>query len=356
MIKIIQKTIFILAGLLMPVVSFAQNPADVGVPAGGASSGKTATELLDSVAEVVQMLIPIVIGLGVLVFLWGIVKYISSPDPKSKKESITFMTWGIISLFVMVSIWGIVFLLQDAFLGGTDNSRAPEKEVAGLKEIPKSEGSGLSGGTPILEALKRVGDIVADAIPIVILIAVLLFLFGVLRYGFSTDAKNKEMARSFITWGVVALTVMVFVWGFVVVLQRTVFEDTNPSELGSSGEAVESLTKDPGIEGDPFDKPSGSGVNKVILELANIIQTALPVLVTIGIFLFLWGVFKYTSTENAKKKADALAFMGWGIGLLLILGATWGFTKMIGDSVGINLEEQPKLGKDPVNVNSLIIQ
>lgn len=354
MTKIIQKTIFILAGLLLPVISFAQNPADVGVSNG--SAGKTATELLDSIADVVQRLIPIVIGLGVLVFLWGIVKYISSPDPKSKKESITFMTWGIISLFVMVSVWGIVFLLQDAFLGGTNQSQAPEKEVAGLKEIPKSEGSGLSGGTPILEALKRVGDIIADTIPIVILIAVLLFLFGVLRYAFSTDAKNKEMARSFITWGLVALTVMVFVWGFVVILQQTVFKDTNPADPGSSGEAVESLTKDPGIEGDPFDKPSGTGVNKVILELANIIQTALPVLVTIGIFLFLWGVFKYTSTENAKKKAEALSYMTWGIVLLLILGATWGFTKIISDSVGINLEEQPKLGKENIPIDSLIIK
>ncbi|MFA7193375.1 MAG: pilin [Candidatus Paceibacterota bacterium] len=354
MIKIIQKTIFTLAGLLLPLISFAQNPADAGV---GGSSGKTATEILETIADAVQRLIPIVIGLGLLVFLWGILKYLSSPDPKSKKESIGFMTWGIISLFVMVSIWGIVFLLQDAFLGGTDNSRAPEKEVAGLKEIPKSEGSGLSGGTPILDRLKIVGDIVADVIPIVILLAVLLFLFGVLRYAFSTDAKNKELARSFMTWGIVAITVMVFVWGFVVILQQTIFSDTNPAEPGSSGEAVEDLTTKPTI--DPptqTNSAGGAGINTSIIKLMDIVQTALPLLVTIGIFLFLWGVFKYTTTENAKKKGEAVAYMTWGIILLLVLAGVWGFTKMIGDTVGINLEQQPTLGKQNIPIDSLIIQ
>ena len=69
---------------------------------------------------------------------------------------------------------------------------------------------------------------------------------------------------------------------------------------------------------------------------------------------FLWGVFKYTTTENSKNKSEAVAYMGWGIVMLLILSGVWGFTKMIGKSAGINLDEQPTIGKKTIPLEELI--
>jgi ABC-type Fe3+-siderophore transport system permease subunit len=60
--------------------------------------------------------IPVVIGLAFLFFLWGLMKFILvAGDEKAKEEGKRIMIWGTIALFVMVSIWGIVNIIQGDF-------------------------------------------------------------------------------------------------------------------------------------------------------------------------------------------------------------------------------------------------
>jgi len=61
----------------------------------------------------IQGLIPVVIGLGVLVFLWGVLQYVIAKDDSGKEQGRVFMLWGIIALFVMVSVWGLVNILRE---------------------------------------------------------------------------------------------------------------------------------------------------------------------------------------------------------------------------------------------------
>lgn len=70
--------------------------------------------LISTAGGIIQALIPIVIGLGVLVFLWGVLKYVLNSSDAGKAEGRTFMLWGIIALFVMVSVWGLVNILRDS--------------------------------------------------------------------------------------------------------------------------------------------------------------------------------------------------------------------------------------------------
>ena len=74
--------------------------------------------LINSIGTIVLNLIPITIGLAMVVFFWGLVKYIQNPESKTGKQ---IMTAGLLSLFVMVSIWGIIALAQQAFLGSNAN-------------------------------------------------------------------------------------------------------------------------------------------------------------------------------------------------------------------------------------------
>lgn len=61
-------------------------------------------------------IIPILIGVGVVVFFYGIVKYIlGQGDMGKQKEARGLMVWGIVALFVMVSVWGLVKVLQNTF-------------------------------------------------------------------------------------------------------------------------------------------------------------------------------------------------------------------------------------------------
>jgi hypothetical protein len=55
-----------------------------------------------------------VIALGLLVFIWGMVQFIiSAGDDDAKAVGKQRMVWGILALFAIVAVWGIVQLLAD---------------------------------------------------------------------------------------------------------------------------------------------------------------------------------------------------------------------------------------------------
>jgi len=72
--------------------------------------------LLAQVTDFINRLIPFVIGLTVLFFLWGIFKLVfSAKDSDARAEARGYIIWGIIGLAVMVSVWGLVNLLTSTF-------------------------------------------------------------------------------------------------------------------------------------------------------------------------------------------------------------------------------------------------
>lgn len=73
--------------------------------------------LIGTAIGIITGLIPLIIGLAVLLFLWGVLRYVFMKDDSDKKEARNFMMWGIIALFVMVSVWGLVNILDQTLLG-----------------------------------------------------------------------------------------------------------------------------------------------------------------------------------------------------------------------------------------------
>lgn len=77
--------------------------------------------------KLIDPLVPLLIGLAVIVFFWGLVKYLNSGlgDTKKIEEARNMMIWGLIVITVMVSIWGIVQIVQTTFFGTTPINTAP---------------------------------------------------------------------------------------------------------------------------------------------------------------------------------------------------------------------------------------
>lgn len=68
------------------------------------------------IAQIINPLIPVLIGIGLIVFFWGIIQYVLNADSEEKRSTgKQHMIWGIIGIFIMVSVWGIIRLLQDFF-------------------------------------------------------------------------------------------------------------------------------------------------------------------------------------------------------------------------------------------------
>ncbi len=60
--------------------------------------------------------LPMLVTVAVVVFIVGILKYIINADEASEREQgRKFMIYGIVALFVMVSIWGLVGIIQSTF-------------------------------------------------------------------------------------------------------------------------------------------------------------------------------------------------------------------------------------------------
>lgn len=60
-------------------------------------------------------------ALALLVFLWGMAKFILKADNETEREKgKQVMLWGLIALFVMLSVWGIVHILTITFFDGSE--------------------------------------------------------------------------------------------------------------------------------------------------------------------------------------------------------------------------------------------
>ncbi len=99
----------IIYGLLSfaPVMAFAQNTSPTA-PLGNV------VNLTTQVKYILGLLIPMVFGLAVLYFFWGVAKYIlSAGDAKAADSGKSIMIYGVIAIAVMASIWGLVTWLQN---------------------------------------------------------------------------------------------------------------------------------------------------------------------------------------------------------------------------------------------------
>jgi hypothetical protein len=74
-----------------------------------------ASTLLNGIGRLVKTALPIVFGLAILAFFWGIFRYIFSQSMEDKKDGKSIMLWSLIALFIMVSLFGIIQLAQQTF-------------------------------------------------------------------------------------------------------------------------------------------------------------------------------------------------------------------------------------------------
>lgn len=77
---------------------------------------------MSKIAQLLGMVVPILIVLAVIYFIWGVIKYVVSGDEESKAKGRTMIIYGIIGLAVIVGVWGLVNLLLNTFglgQGGT---------------------------------------------------------------------------------------------------------------------------------------------------------------------------------------------------------------------------------------------
>jgi len=71
--------------------------------------------LISTIEDIFTAVLPLIGTMAVIFFFWSSAQYILK-EGEAKNDAKMHMVWGIIILFVMVSVWGLVAVLDNTFL------------------------------------------------------------------------------------------------------------------------------------------------------------------------------------------------------------------------------------------------
>ncbi len=113
------------------------------LPLAASAQMQPLAKLIGAIAVLVGTLVPILVTLGLAVFLWGLVRYLWGSGGKADIEGAKkLIKWGLLILFVMVSVWGIINLMQAALnVNKNAEARGPGilyPGVGGYKSVDNS--------------------------------------------------------------------------------------------------------------------------------------------------------------------------------------------------------------------------
>ena len=212
LLKFIPKITFLMTFMaLVPMVAFADTSC---------STATGLTGMICTINGILSSILPVLVALGVIYFVWGMVQYFIGDGEEAKKNGRERIIYAIIGLAVIIGMWGLVNILTVTF--GIANSTAP----SGLN-INGSAGSSCSGLTSSSTFQNFLGYIVciinSSVIPLIFALAVVMFIWGVVKFTIinANEEAKREEGRQYMLWGIIALAVMLSVWGLVGILGGT---------------------------------------------------------------------------------------------------------------------------------------
>ena len=219
--KILKTTILISSIAFLPVVAFAQSGGfGAGAVAGAVAGGCSGTGLAKMICQAQQILnsiIPVLITLGVVYFVWGVVQFMINDSEEAKTKGKDKIIYGVVGLAVIVGLWGLVNIITNTFgLSSTAPTLAPLTGTAAT--------CSLAGSPKFQDLLCYITGIISNSIiPLLFALAVAFFVWGMVKFFIinSDEEAKREQGKQFMIWGIVALAVMLSVWGLVGILGTT---------------------------------------------------------------------------------------------------------------------------------------
>lgn len=90
----------------------------LAMPAIVVAAPRTFKELTDQWVGLLNAGIGIILTLGIVIYFYGVVTSIRKSKEGFTKEGRDQLLWGLLALFVMFSVWGILALLRNTLFGG----------------------------------------------------------------------------------------------------------------------------------------------------------------------------------------------------------------------------------------------
>ena len=113
--NVLRNISYVITSLCIPLLAYA------AIDPSAVSNSITITAIFTRLTQVFNLIIPFLVLLATVIFLYGILKYITAGgDEKKLEEAKSVIVWGVLALAVMLTAWGFVKVLIDAIFG-TEN-------------------------------------------------------------------------------------------------------------------------------------------------------------------------------------------------------------------------------------------
>ncbi len=123
-----KKKLMVLLGSSLafaPFAALAATTVNIATCAGSGTVTVTNLEqLLCKVSLLLNSVVPVLIALGVVYFVWGVIQYVIASDEEAKKKGRNSIIWGLIGLAVIIALWGLVRILSNTFVGDAGNNQS----------------------------------------------------------------------------------------------------------------------------------------------------------------------------------------------------------------------------------------
>src|SRR3989344_4242291 len=114
-----KKKLIVLSGFVLslaPVVALAQFTTGGGARCPTNTTSPTEIGgILCKIGDLLNTIVPVIIILGVVYFIWGVITYVIAKEEEDKGKGRNRIIYGIIGLAVIVSMWGLVTILTSTF-------------------------------------------------------------------------------------------------------------------------------------------------------------------------------------------------------------------------------------------------
>ncbi len=78
-----------------------------------ASAQTTVFTFITDMIGLLLLAMPALLGAAIAVFFWGVTKFIwHADDEKAVQEGKMYLVWGMVGIFVIIALWGIIGFIQ----------------------------------------------------------------------------------------------------------------------------------------------------------------------------------------------------------------------------------------------------
>jgi hypothetical protein len=313
----------------------------VSLPVPALAQSSTITGILMLISGWILSAVYVVMGLTLVFFLWGVVQYITAGDNEEGRTTArNTMIYGILGLFVMTSVWGLVYFL------GTVVGIEPGAGGGDVPVLPGEELTGQVTGGWFFENVRNLNVWFSMLVVILIGLAMLYFLWGIARYvAHGADEEKRTEARRMIVYGITGLFAMVSVWGLVEVIASTfnvglgggIGKDRMPYidsiDIGG-GNKITGEAPTACVPWDP-NSADGSTFKAFVCYILGYLNTLPPVLVSLCLVYLFWGIAKYMGASGEEELRSGRNSIIYGSIALFVLVGLWALVFIVQREFGL---------------------